>query len=103
MGGETMNLCDTMNQNVNTLEPPEVNLRVELQSVRRLPRSRHILFTLHAYSDPLPRLAALPKGAAVLRQALLDLDEKTCVYRGMTEDSVKKVAEYLEGMAGSYV
>ena len=54
--------------NVNDVGPEELNLRVECQSVRRLPRTKHILFTIHTYSDPLPSLEKSPKAAGVLRQ-----------------------------------
>ena len=85
---------------VNDVAPEELHLRVELQSVRRLARSRHILFTLHCYSDPLPSLAALTEGASVLRLALLELDRPRMAYRGMSGFSVKRCAKYLEGLAG---
>ena len=85
---------------VNEVEPARLHLRVELQSVRRLPRSDHILFTLHCYSDPLPSLARAPKAAAVLRQAVLDLDAPRRKYRGMTEEGAQRAAAYLETLAG---
>ena len=85
---------------VNGVMPEDLHLRVELQSVRRLPQSRHILFTIHCYSDPLPSLAELPRGAAVLRKALLDLDQSRRANRGMDEAAVERCARYLEGLAG---
>ena len=74
--------------------------RVEFQSVSRLPESGMILFTLHAYSDPLPSLAREPKGAAVLRQAVLALDESHRRYRGMSDAWTEQVAAYLARLAG---
>lgn len=88
---------------INNQKPQDLHLRVELQSVRRLPKSRHILFTLHCYSDPLPSLKRLPKGAAVLRQALIDLDPSRRRYRGMGDSAVGDVAAYLAGLAGGCV
>ena len=87
---------------VNDVAPEDLHLRVELQSVRRLARSRHILFTIHCYSDPLPSLAEVPRGAAVLRKALLDLDRSRRAYRGMDGAAVERCAEYLGGLAGCY-
>ena len=90
---------DAIYLDINGKAPRDLHLRVELQSLRRLPKSRYILFTLHCYSAPLPSLQHLPKGAAVLRQTLLDLDETRRKYRGMNNDTVDRAAAYLAGVA----
>ena len=93
-GGGALPLLD------GALDPRDWHLRVEFQSVSRLPESGMILFTLHVYSDPLPSLAREPKGAAVLRQAVLALDESHRRYRGMSDAWTEQVAAYLARLAG---
>ena len=82
--------------------PRDLHLRVEFQSVARLPETGLILFTLHSYSDPLPSLARAPKAAAVLRLAVRALDGAKRRYLGMTETRAAEVAAYLGRLAGKW-
>lgn len=86
---------------VTYLAPHDMHLRVELQSISRLPETGLILFTIHTYSDPLSSLSREPRGAAVLRQAVLALDAAKRKYRGMSDDWTLDVAEYLGQLAGN--
>jgi len=87
---------------VNKSAPADLQLRVEFQSVRRLPKSDFILFTLHTFSDALPALRHAPKAAAVLRQAVLALDEERRSYRGMSSEKTVEVAALLAELAGRW-
>ena len=86
---------------LTSLPPRDSHLRVEYQSVRRLPQSGMLVFTIHTYSDPLRDLARAPKAAAVLRLALLALDGAKRKYRGMTDAYVDSVVEYLGQLAAA--
>jgi hypothetical protein len=64
-----------------------VFLRVERQTLRRLPRSRDILFTIRIYVDPLEaleRLAEAPAIATSLINQLMTLSDEQLSYKGLT-------------------
>jgi len=65
------------------VDPSEASLRVECQSIRRLPRTRHILFSIHTYSNQLRTLAHAPGAASVLKRVVESLDGERIKYRGM--------------------
>lgn len=58
-------------------------LRMERQTLRRLPQSQDILFTIRVYNHPLSILADRPEQAANLALALKGLDEPMRVYKSM--------------------
>ncbi|POF31059.1 heme-dependent oxidative N-demethylase family protein [Roseibium marinum] len=75
-------------------------LRVERQTLRRLPESGDILFTIKVHHDPLAALEAhedRAKLAAGLRQQLVDLDADQLAYKGLvsTRDALVKALEGL--------
>jgi hypothetical protein len=64
-------------------------IRVERQTLRKLPVSRDILFTIRIHLDPLKVLARHPDRttlAASFAEQLLALDEAQLDYKGMTAD-----------------
>ncbi|MEO9530901.1 DUF3445 domain-containing protein [Roseibium sp.] len=75
-------------------------LRVERQTLRRLPGNGDILFTIKIHHDPLVALAASEDRAELarnLRRQLLDLDADQLAYKGLvsTRDAL---AEALDGL-----
>ena len=58
-------------------------VRVERQTIRRLPETRAILFTIKVYVDALARVAEQPGMAAALRRAIEALSEAELDYKSM--------------------
>lgn len=58
-------------------------LRTERQTLRRLPRTGAIVFTIRVYIDPLRQVLAEPGVAAGLQAAVLGLSEAEWRYKGM--------------------
>lgn len=76
-------------------------IRVERQTLRKLPLSRDILFTIRIYLDPLAVLARHPDRARVaagFATQLGELDDAQLDYKGLTADRERLVA-FLRGMA----
>ena len=63
-------------------------VRVERQTLRRLPSSGDLLFTVRIHVDPFEAFRRHPEGrelAARLRQQILSLDPAQLAYKGLTE------------------
>jgi hypothetical protein len=60
-----------------TGNPVETFLRVERQTLMRMPLSGDILFTIKVMTDPIAALAAHPEGRAVARRLIQDIREGT--------------------------
>jgi hypothetical protein len=76
-------------------------MRVERQTLRKLPVSRDILFTIRIHLDPLAVLARHPDKAALaasFAEQLNALDQAQLDYKGLTADRDRLVA-FLDGMA----
>lgn len=76
-------------------------IRVERQTLRKLPSSRDILFTIRIHLGPLAVLARHPDRAALAASfagQLLALDEAQLDYKGLTSDRDRMV-QSLEAMA----
>jgi hypothetical protein len=76
-------------------------IRVERQTLRKLPVSRDILFTIRIHIDPLKVLARHPDRAALAASfaaQLVVLDEAQLDYKGMTADR-DRLVELLTAMA----
>jgi hypothetical protein len=76
-------------------------IRVERQTLRKLPASRDILFTIRIHLDPLKVLARHPDRAtlaASFAAQLLALDEAQLDYKGMTSDC-DRLVQHLKAMA----
>ena len=74
-------------------------LRMERQTLRRLPRSRDILFTIRVVSQPLAALAGRPEHAARLAGALRKIDADLAVYKAMQPIQTAAIA-WLDRAAG---
>ncbi|WP_417687104.1 heme-dependent oxidative N-demethylase family protein [Roseibium sp.] len=84
-------------------------VRVERQTLRRLPGSGDILFTIKIHHDPLKALLGHPHGselAAGLRNQLLGLDPDQLAYKGLHAQRdmlVRQLTEIEEGATSSAV
>jgi hypothetical protein len=61
-------------------------IRVERQTLRRLPQTGGIVFTIRIYADPLARLKALPddgRTARALADKLMEFSPEQLAYKGM--------------------
>jgi hypothetical protein len=58
-------------------------LRMERQTLRRLPRTQHILFTIRVHIHPLQELATQSERAAALAEALRTMPEPVRVYKSL--------------------
>jgi hypothetical protein len=59
-------------------------LRVERQTLRRLPRSQDILFTIRVYVKPLTHLLAQPERAAAMARALRGMPDSWLLYKSLS-------------------
>ncbi|BCM21521.1 heme-dependent oxidative N-demethylase family protein [Mesorhizobium sp. J8] len=78
-------------------------IRVERQTLRKLPASRDILFTIRIHLDPLKLLMRHPDRAALaasFAEQLLALDQQQLDYKGLTADR-DRLVEFLGGMANT--
>ena len=67
------------------VEPAGLTFRVERQTLRRLPTSRSILFTIRTYRHRLVDVIARPERAADLAATLRTCPDATAVYKGWTD------------------
>ncbi len=77
--------------------------RVERQTLRRLPISGDILFTIRVYVDPLAAITSHPNAAALaasFASQLDGLDEQQAAYKGLTLQKAELAAK-LRALAGS--
>lgn len=80
-----------------------LHVRVERQTLRRLPKSGDILFTIRIHHDPVAAFARHPLGGQLalgLRRQLLELDTAQTAYKGLTADR-DAIAEALARLADS--
>jgi hypothetical protein len=78
-------------------------VRVERQTLRRLPKSGDILFTIKIHHDPISLLKSHERGAelaAGLAAQLRDLDDRQVAYKGLTQFRAA-IAEELDNLAPS--
>ncbi|WP_417678518.1 heme-dependent oxidative N-demethylase family protein [Roseibium sp.] len=78
-------------------------VRVERQTLRRLPKSGDILFTIKIHHDPISLLKTHERGAelaAGLAAQLRELDDRQIAYKGLTQYRTA-IAEELETFAPS--
>jgi hypothetical protein len=74
-------------------------VRCERQTLRRLPISGWILFTIKTYVDPIASLAGRPDAAAGLASAVRQLPKGTRRYKNVAPYQ-KALLDYLDGCAG---
>ena len=58
-------------------------LRIERQTLRRLPRSQDILFTIRVYVKPLMYLLSYPERAAAMGRALRSMPDEWLLYKSL--------------------
>lgn len=75
-------------------------LRSERQTLRRLPASGAVLFTIRTYQCPIAEAAAVPERAATLASAVAAFPPETLAYKGLTHHRPALLA-YLERMAAA--
>jgi hypothetical protein len=74
-------------------------LKVEYQTIRRLPTSGYLLFTVRTMADPMSSLAGLPKAASCLAKSIRGMSTGMRAYKGIANDDVCSVVlEYLDGI-----
>jgi hypothetical protein len=84
------------------LAPEQRWLKTEYQTLRRLPASGHVLFTVRTFVEPIPDIAAAPGAAEALAGSIRCLTPAMLAYKGLpTEEAVGKVVEYLDGLAAA--
>lgn len=75
-------------------------LRVEYQTLRRLPATQHILFTVATHTDPLPALLrSNPKVAAALLARVESFSQSMCEYKGIAPEVRNGLVSYLKEAA----
>ena len=75
-------------------------LRCERQTLRRLPATGDVLFTIRTYLDPLSVLEARPELAAALRSAVAELPDDMLGYKHLTGNRPTVLA-YLDRIAAA--
>ncbi|APO79462.1 hypothetical protein AM571_PC01731 (plasmid) [Rhizobium etli 8C-3] len=78
----------------------KVHLRVELQSLWRLPRSNAILFVIRCYLMNMGELVTVPKWARRMPRVLRTLPPELIDYKGLTryrEDTINWLSKYDDG------
>lgn len=87
----------------NGLIPSANFIRVERQTLRRLPKTGAIVFTIRIYADPLARLKAMDDGghtARALADKLMEFSPEQLAYKGMVSKR-DALVEYLRGEAAA--
>jgi dimethylamine monooxygenase subunit A len=75
-------------------------LKVEYQTIRRLPTSGYLLFTVKTMADPMSSLKQTPKAAACLAESIRGMSQTMRVYKGIqTNEVCKVVLKYLDSIA----
>ena len=72
-------------------------LKVEYQTIRRLPTSGYLLFTIKTMADPLSGLREVPAAALCLAKSIRGMSPAMRSYKGIDDDDTcEAVLEYLE-------
>lgn len=58
-------------------------VRYERQTLRRMPKTKKVLFTIRTYVHPVSEIVAVPEKRELLKQTLLGLPQDVAEYRGM--------------------
>jgi hypothetical protein len=78
----------------------KVHLRVELQTLWRLPRSNAILFVIRCYLISMDELVTVPKWARRLHRVLQTLPAELVDYKGLTryrDDTINWLSRFDDG------
>lgn len=75
-------------------------LKVEYQTIRRLPDSGYLLFTVKTMADPLSGLREVPMAASCLAKSIRGMSPAMQAYKGIDNaETCEAVLEYLEMIA----
>eukprot|EP00539_Tryblionella_compressa_P001809 CAMPEP_0178736624 /NCGR_PEP_ID=MMETSP0744-20121128/2539_1 /TAXON_ID=913974 /ORGANISM="Nitzschia punctata, Strain CCMP561" /LENGTH=314 /DNA_ID=CAMNT_0020389109 /DNA_START=1 /DNA_END=945 /DNA_ORIENTATION=+ len=74
-------------------------LAVEYQTIRRLPKSGYLLFTVKVMTDPMTALEELPQAASCLAQSIRGMRPAMQQYKGIQDETTLQVVlEYLDSI-----
>jgi len=74
-------------------------LKVEYQTIRRLPRTGYLLFTVKTMVDPLSALEKVPKAASCLASSIRGMSVAMRKYKGIDDDvTCNAVLSYLDSI-----
>jgi hypothetical protein len=75
-------------------------LKVEYQTIRRLPKSGYLLFTIKTMADPLSSLEEVPNAAACLAKSIRGMSTSMRAYKGIqNEETCKVLLKYLDDIS----
>lgn len=75
----------------------DIMLRVEYQTIRKLPKTNSIFFCLHTFADPLMDLKRAPKAADMMNRSMNTMTMPTLKYRDLDNDETRKeIKDFLE-------
>ena len=75
-------------------------LKVEYETIRRLPKTRYILFTIKSMCDPMSALESVPMAAACLAKSIRGMSTDMHRYKGIDNDHVcQAVLKYLDRLS----
>jgi dimethylamine monooxygenase subunit A len=85
---------------ISKILPPETRwLKVEYQTLRRLPTTGYILFTVRTFLEPITVLARYPAAAANLAASLRGMSQPMRAYKGLVEPQAQaEMLSYLESL-----
>jgi hypothetical protein len=78
-------------------------LKVEYQTIRRLPRSGNLLFTIKMMVDRLPELEKVPAAAACLAKSIRGMSPAMRAYKGIgngQDATYEAILQYLDNIGG---
>jgi hypothetical protein len=74
-------------------------LKTEYQTLRRLPQSKAILFTIRTYVQPMPEIGA--EAAKVLHKSLSGMTESLREYKGVPGEAADELLALLDGIVAA--
>ena len=82
------------------MAPTQRWLKVEYQTLRRLPKTKFILFTIRTFLEPITVLSTVPGAAASLASSLRGMTQGMRGYKGLVStQSQDEMLAYLDGLA----
>ena len=85
------------------MPPQERFLKVEYQTLRRLPASKNILFTVRTLLEPLPCVKEVPGAAECLSRSMRDMSPALLAYKGVTAEGREPMLAYLDAITAQEV
>ena len=76
-----------------------MTIRLERQTLRKLPQSGDILFTIRIYNNPLEALQRHPNGAALaksIEQQVAAMTDEQIAYKGLADERARLCARLRE-------